>query len=432
MTARLIVRKSEGVQEAHRLFPGCPVTIGRSEDCELRLPDSSVSRRHCRAENRGDGWVIVDLGSGNGTLVNGQRVQEHQLASGDRIKVGREELEFSLAVDREDETIILDHGLLPEPTESPLPGTCAECGVDMVDSVDPSTKTSVRLCPKCKRSLVKPGTRVGRYTVRQLVGEGAISAVYRADDATAARPVALKVLKGQHWESEKAIVRFLREAETLASLDHPHIVHLYDTGSEGDLSYLAMEWVDGPTLSQVLEKKGALATRDALIVATHIAEALAYMHGKDIVHRDIKPSNVMLTMSGVAKVADFGLAKSMLTSGYSGVTGSGALLGSPRYMAPEQMYDMKHGDWRTDAYSLGATLYCVAAGAPPFAAMKPIDLAQAILETGPEFPVEHVDPAQAALWTIIAKAMDRDPLARHQSPSELLSELESALALASG
>src|SRR5713226_9946875 len=218
------------------------------------------------------------------------------------------------------------------------------------------------------------GTRLGPYEILNPLGAGGMGEVYRARDTRLGRDVAIKILPPHLSESTEARQRFEREARSLSSLNHPHICALYDIGHQDGMHYLVMEYLEGETLAQRIEK-GTLPTEQLLRWAIEIASALEKAHRMGFVHRDLKPGNIMLTKEG-AKLLDFGLAKptvaapaaeltTMATSNKP-LTAEGTIVGMFQYMAPEQL-EGKEADARTDIFALGEVIYEMATGKPAFA-----------------------------------------------------------------
>src|SRR5881296_899437 len=208
------------------------------------------------------------------------------------------------------------------------------------------------------------------FTVGPLLGEGGFASVFRARDNVLNRDVAVKVLDVELAPSPVVAERFLREAQTVARLEHPHIVPIYKVGRQEEIFYIIMRCIDGPSLRQLLETQKKLSVGDAARIARQVADALAYAHSHDIVHRDIKPDNILLDKSGHALVTDFGIAKAAqaaqaATPGSAQLTSEGMIIGTPQYMSPEQAAGDQL-DGRSDIYSLGIVLYQMLAGEPPF------------------------------------------------------------------
>src|SRR6516165_4988042 len=230
------------------------------------------------------------------------------------------------------------------------------------------------------------GRKLGPYEILSPIGAGGMGEVYKARDIRLNRTVAIKVLPSHLSDNAEMKARFDREAQTIAGLNHPHICVLHDVGHQDGTDYLVMEYLEGQTLAQRLEK-GALPLDEALKVAIEIADALDKAHRQGVVHRDLKPSNVMLTKSG-AKLLDFGLAKlkreaqrpptmSALPTN-ADVTAKGTILGTLQYMAPEQL-EGEEADGRTDTFAFGAILYEMVTGKRAFEGKSQASLISAIM-----------------------------------------------------
>ena len=262
----------------------------------------------------------------------------------------------------------------------------------------------------------------GRYELREVLGTGGMSSVYRAHDTLLERDVALKVLHEHHLEDEEYVERFRREARAVAQLAHPNIVTVIDRGEDGGRQFIVFEHVAGETLHDVLHA-GPLDVRRALEVTIAVARGLAYAHAHGIVHRDVKPQNVLLTVDGEAKVTDFGIARSL---DVEGVTQSGTVLGTSNYIAPEQATGQRV-DLRTDVYSLGVVLFELLTGDVPFAGDSFVAVAmQHVHEPAPNLLDRRPDvPPRVAL--AVERALEKDPADRFQSMDELVEELEACL-----
>jgi serine/threonine-protein kinase len=279
--------------------------------------------------------------------------------------------------------------------------------------------------------MLGPGTTLGRYTVRQSIGAGGMGEVYLAFDPELERLVAIKVLPEALAADAARLVRFVREAKAASALNHPNIVTVHDFGTHEATRFLVTEYVEGRTLRAWLaDERPALA--DVLEVVAQAATALGAAHQAGIVHRDVKPENLMLRPDGFVKVLDFGIAK--LTAVISGradagtaaasetQTLPGAILGSVRYMAPEQARGA-HVDGRADVWSLGVVLYELVAGRPPFVGKSQIGTLAAILEREPE-PLERAAPgAPEALCRLVERALRKRREEREGSAGELAGEL---------
>jgi eukaryotic-like serine/threonine-protein kinase len=286
------------------------------------------------------------------------------------------------------------------------------------------------------------GTKFGPYEIQSPLGAGGMGEVYRARDVRLDRTVAVKVLASHLSSSPELKQRMEREARAISALNHPHICHLYDIGSQDGTDYLVMEFLEGETLAERL-RKGGLPLPEVLKIAIAIAEALTAAHRQGIVHRDLKPGNIMLTQAG-AKLMDFGLAKA--TSPSLGVSGSsppllsaartmsgaspmstlttaGAIIGTIQYMAPEQL-EGKEADARSDLFALGAILYEMVTGNRPFAGRSQISVASAILEKEPE-PITATHPLTPPVFEqVVATCLAKNPDDRFQTAHDLRLQLK--------
>ena len=262
--------------------------------------------------------------------------------------------------------------------------------------------------------------KIGKYEVRGELGRGACGVVYKGYDPFVARDVALKVALASPEARANASDRaFFAEARAAGMLQHPHIVATYDAGVEGDLSYIVMEHIDGDTLLPLCRQKGPRAPIDQVLdISFKCAKALDYAHGKGVLHRDIKPSNIMLTRDGVPKVMDFSIAE--ITGGKK--DDEDGVLGSPLYMSPEQVRHQALGP-TSDLYSLGAVIYQLLTGLPPFLILELPLLFQAIRNT-PAPRVELLRPdAPRPLCDLVSRLLYKEPGQRFQSGGELAEAL---------
>ena len=275
------------------------------------------------------------------------------------------------------------------------------------------------------------GTTVGPYEILSHLGAGGQGEVYKARDKRLNRFVAIKVLLYSLSQNVELKTRFEREAQTLASLSHPHICPVFDVGRQDEIDYLVMEYIEGETLAEKL-KNGRLPLDLALRLAIEIADALDKAHRQGIAHRDVKPSNIMLTKSG-AKLLDFGLAKRGVESNISnsvsqlptdaGLTAHGTILGTLQYMSPEQL-EGQEADARSDIFGFGATLYEMVTGAKAFEGKSHVSLMAAILEHEPLSISSLVPLSPPLLERIIRKCLAKDPNDRWQAASDLIEALE--------
>ncbi|HET9386270.1 MAG TPA: serine/threonine-protein kinase [Gemmatimonadales bacterium] len=269
------------------------------------------------------------------------------------------------------------------------------------------------------------------FTVGPLLGQGGFAAVFRARDNTLNRDVAVKVLDLELSPSPTVAERFLREAQTVARLEHPHIVPIYKVGRHAEVFYIIMRCIDGPSLRLLLERNKKLSVGDAARIARQVADALAYAHKHDIVHRDIKPDNVLLDPSGHVLVTDFGIAKAAqaaqaATPGAAQLTSEGMIIGTPQYMSPEQASGDTL-DGRSDIYSLGIVVYQMLVGTPPFDGPSSASiLAQQLTQTPAPIRRERPDVSEEMAF-VLERMLEKSPAKRFQTATEVSRALVDAL-----
>jgi eukaryotic-like serine/threonine-protein kinase len=272
---------------------------------------------------------------------------------------------------------------------------------------------------------LSPGTRLGRYEIRHKLGSGGMGEVYLAWDPELEREVAIKVLRADNDESPERTRRFVQEAKAASAFSHPNVAHVYEIGTAGDLRYIAMEVVQGETLRQRIGR-GEIPVDDVINIGSQVAAALAAAHGSGIVHRDMKPENVIVRPDGYVKVLDFGLAKLVRRDSEAATllkTRPGAVMGTPRYMAPEQ-FGGSDVTPPADVFSLGVVLYEMLTGRRPFDGDDNTALARAILSEDPVPPTKLRDAIPPRLCEILTKALQKDPGLRYPTAAELLEDLK--------
>jgi serine/threonine-protein kinase len=266
--------------------------------------------------------------------------------------------------------------------------------------------------------------RLGEYRILRRLGEGGMGAVYLAYHEASDRQVALKVLSDQLASNQGFVDRFYREAKSGRLLNHPSIVRSYGAGQDPTTSkhYLVLEYVDGTSAQALLEQFGRLAVGDAVHIALDIARALEHAHSRNIIHRDIKPDNILITRSGVSKLADLGLARRLDEASH--LTAARQGFGTPYYMPYEQALNARHADGRSDIYALGATLYHLLTGQVPFPGETPLEVVEA-KDRGAYIPASQLnDQVPRILDQILYRMLARQPRDRYQTASELIVDLE--------
>lgn len=262
-----------------------------------------------------------------------------------------------------------------------------------------------------------------RYLLLEKIGGGGMAVVYKAKCTLLNRFVAVKVLRTEFTNDDEFVKRFKIEAQAVASLSHPNVVSIYDVGHQDDIHYIVMEYVDGMTLKDYLNKHGALNWKDAVKITIQICSAIEHAHKNNIVHRDIKPHNILLTKEGIAKVTDFGIARAVTSST---ITMVGSTIGSVHYFSPEQA---RGGfiDEKSDLYSLGIALYEMVTGKVPFDGDTPVAVALKHIQETPVEPHRIVPNLPYGVNEIIMKAIQKEQNVRYQSATEMLRDLNTVL-----
>ncbi|MDX1893151.1 Stk1 family PASTA domain-containing Ser/Thr kinase [Mycolicibacterium sp. 050158] len=264
-----------------------------------------------------------------------------------------------------------------------------------------------------------------RYELGEILGFGGMSEVHLARDVRLHRDVAVKVLRADLARDPSFYLRFRREAQNAAALNHPAIVAVYDTGeaetATGPLPYIVMEYVDGVTLRDIVHNDGPLEPRRAIEIIADACQALNFSHQHGIIHRDVKPANIMLSKSGAVKVMDFGIARALHDGGVS-VTQTAAVIGTAQYLSPEQARG-ETVDARSDVYSLGCVLYEVLTGEPPFVGDSPVAVAYQHVREDPVPPSERNPDLTPELDAVVLKALAKNPDNRYQTAAEMRTDL---------
>jgi eukaryotic-like serine/threonine-protein kinase len=259
----------------------------------------------------------------------------------------------------------------------------------------------------------------GRYRIVRKLGSGGMADVYLAEDEELGRRIAIKILNDRHANDDSFVERFRREAKNAAGLSHPNIVSIYDRGEAEGTYYIAMEYLDGRSLKELVVARGPLPISDAIGATRQVLAALRFAHRKGVVHRDIKPHNVMADADGRLKVTDFGIAR----AGVSQMTEAGSIIGTAQYLSPEQARGAPV-DQRSDLYSVGVVLYEMLTGTTPFSGESPVEIAMKHLSDPPRPPSVERPDIPPDLDMIVLRALAKNPDDRFQTAEEMDTELE--------
>lgn len=350
--------------EQHETF-----IIGRGEDSHFCLPrDRYFSRHHCILEIAPPQCFLRDLGSTNGTFVNGIRVDTCYLKSGDRIQGGETVLEVEVSAEPI-APVQTGHSVPARSVTTPSLVTvqCLNCGMPAEAEASRPDARMTFLCDGCRESLKANPQPIPNYQMIRMLGQGGMGSVMLARSINDGRPVAIKTLLPEVAVSEQSLKRFIREIEVAASLRHPHIVSYLEHGTHNGIVYLVTEFVQGMDASKLAKQRGGrLSYQEVVKIMEQTLSALDFAHSRGFVHRDIKEQNILvdgLYPEYVAKLTDFGLAKSYKQTGMSGVTMVGDVAGTIAYMPPEQVRDFKEVQPPSDIYAAGMTAYSLMTGA---------------------------------------------------------------------
>jgi serine/threonine protein kinase len=317
--------------------------------------------------------------------------------------------------------------LLPLQTQLGIPISAVQpTGTHPSAAMVPGMPMPAQPQPRVEQVTFKKGEMFRQYLILGKLGQGGMGVVYKAKDRNLERLAALKILPpGFAEQNEEARKRFVREARSAAKLIHQNVVTIFEAGEESGQCYIAMEFIDGPSVQALIKKKGRLEPKLAVKVIKDAAAGLQFAHNVDLIHRDVKPDNILLHPSGMAKVADFGLAKST-TSDTANLTGTGHIVGTPHYMSPEQC-EGHEIDRRADIYALSATLFHMLTGEPPYHAKSTMAILHKHVYDPVPDPRDTVPEIPERLAKAVMRGMAKDPKERFDSAQAMIDELDEVL-----
>jgi serine/threonine-protein kinase len=405
--------------------------IGRSPDAHLCLPeDRYFSRNHCLLEMNPPHSFLRDLGSTNGTFLNGHRVKDAFLNNGDRIQCGETilvvEVTTTAPVDLSETT--QDAGVPKRPVLVMV--ECLNCGRREQAQASAPDEHLTFLCEDCRIELKRSPQAIPGYDMVKLLGRGGMGCVMLGREQRTGRAVAIKTLLPEFAVSDKAMRRFMREIDVAAALKHRNIVEFIDRGTHNGVVYLVTEFVEGSDASKLAEDQGGrLSYEDGISIIAQALDALSFAHAQGYIHRDFKDQNILVSGNSpnlIAKLTDFGLAKSFTQSGLSGVTMAGEMAGTLAYMPPEQLRNFRDVKPQSDIYAVGMTAYSLLAGNLALNLSKNSsvnDTIRAIFEQ-PAVPLHERAPhIPHPVCEIIDRALAKDPAQRWQSAGAMRNAL---------
>ncbi|HKP47705.1 MAG TPA: protein kinase, partial [Pyrinomonadaceae bacterium] len=383
--------------------------IGRTADSHLYLPeDRFFSRHHCLLEISPPRCFLRDLGSTNGTFVNGKKVTEAALQSGDQIQGGETILQVEVLAAESTNHKQQDAAPAVKPTVISV--QCLNCGRAEEAQVATSDEHVTFLCEDCRAELRKTPQPIPGYEMMRVLGRGGMGCVTLARDEKNGRPVAIKTLLPEFAVSDKAMRRFMREVDVAAALKHPNIVEFIDRGVHNGVVYLVTEFVDGADAAKLADSRGGhLPPTETISIIAQALDALSHAHERGYIHRDIKDQNILVKkVDGnlFAKLTDFGLAKSFTQSGMSGVTMAGEMAGTLAYMPPEQLKNFRDVKPQSDIYAVGMTAYSLFSGKLALKLAKNSSMSETIkaIFEQPPIPLNERAPA---LSPLVCEIVDR-------------------------
>lgn len=395
-----------GGQETGRLLdlPDGATSFGRSQNAKIQIDDPSVSRQHCVFQVSGATVEIIDSNSSCGTFVNSQAVERQVLKVGDEIRIGNTNLCLGV-VESEQQT------------RDSVPGNVNMSGNQMKGQLS---------------DLI--GSRIHDYKIESKLGEGRSATVFFAKDIPRDRFVALKILRREVSRNAEDMQRFVRAMKTMFPIRHENLVQIYNAGRTDNITWVAMEYVDGETMSQVIARIGTVGMLDwhyAFRVAVHTARGLEAGFKHQIIHRNITSENILMrTADQVVKLGDTMLAKALEGRMARQITLPGQLVGEMTYMSPEATSDSAVEDARSDIYALGVTCYALLSGRPPFEAHSLPAMVDKIRNETPESPKNYQFSINDQFEGCVMRMLAKRPEDRYQSPTALLKDLNQIAAFA--
>ncbi len=395
--------------------------LGRGKDCAVQVSDQSVSRVHCEIRLKNGTATLKDSGSKWGTQVNGRRVDQELLTAGAVIALGDTELRVSL-VDPVNTSTMPPRKSERSPKEQLAPPV-----------LQPRTKERVAAPHSVPEKVVDLNTLVGQqfvhFRVQELVGRAATGVVYRAVDTRNERVVALKIYWPALFEDRQTTTRFLRSMRAMLPLTNEHLVKLYAAGRSNQHCFTASEFVAGESAAQLIARigiAGMLDWRTVWKIALGLAQALDYIHQHNVLHRNLRPNNILIRAADqCVKLGDSMLAKSLDQLNQAVLTQRGEVVGDMFYLSPEQVIGTVAVDQRTDLYCLGATLYALLTGRPPFLG-GPADLINKILNVAPEPPTKTHLTIPASFEGVVLRLLAKHPDGRYANATLVVKDLERA------
>ncbi|MCH2123618.1 MAG: serine/threonine-protein kinase [Pirellulaceae bacterium] len=398
MERRLTIIAGPNKGDTFPLAENASTVIGRGEGSDIRMKDPRVSRIHCQLHVENNRVVLADAGSSGGTFVNGERVTQRELVETMVFQIGDSQIRYELNAAQSADTIVT-----PVPERKPV-------------SSAPGTLSSLI------------GQSLAHFELEKILHKGNTSMVFRARDTKQGRLAAVKVIDPQIAANDEERERFVRAVNTMINVRHANLVEIYNAGKQGPFCWCAMEYIDGPSIMEVIDLigiQGMLDWRESFRVAVHVTRALHCAYENKIIHRNVTPQNLLQRKGDkVVKLADLMLAKALEGTNARQVTSPGQMVGDLAFMSPERTHPGSDVDGRSDIYGLGATLYALLTGRPPFEKASVVELVRAVREEDPVPPKEIQLAVDDRFQDLVLKMLAKNPDDRYQRPLQILQELE--------
>jgi serine/threonine protein kinase len=391
---QLVVVSGPDAGRSFALEDNTALRVGRGQDANAQLTDPHCSRQHFQLQVTEGQVLLKDLGSSSGTHVNGTPADDTRVGPGDVIQIGQTQM-------RVEGPGMADVTVAAQPTGGPAEGSG---GAALV------------------------GQKIHNYEITRVLSQGSTSVVLHGRDTEQNRDVAVKVLLPELATDEEEMQRFIRAMKTMHPIRHPNIIRIYNAGKTNDHVWVAMEYVDGESVAEMIERIGTVGMldwRDAFRVCIHIARALNEAFEHKIIHRNITPENILVRGEDkVAKLGDMMLAKALEGTRVEQITQPGQLIGPIPFMPPERTLGSSDVDCRADIYSLGATVYALLTGRPPVEGGNLPELIMKIRDEEPQRPKDFQLSIDDMFEGVVLRMLAKRPEDRYQEPSDLVTELE--------
>ena len=404
MTRRLTIIAGPAVGTVYELVDGQILVIGRGADSDTTISDNRMSRVHCRVIVDGDSTSVTDAGSSSGIFVGGKKVDEQVLQPGDILIAGRTQFRYDLG------------------DEENISG--AEATISDLDVAAPAATPTA----SSSSSLVDlVGSTIHHYRVDEIIAKGNTGMVYLATDLKKDRVCALKVMPPTFASDDDQKAHFIRAMKTMMPIRHDHIVEIYSAGKEGVFCWVAMEYVEGISLAEVIHQvgvEGMLDWKEVWRVGVQVGRALHEASRHKVVHRNLTPVNILRRkVDRACLVGDMMLAKALEGTLAVQITKPSQLIGDVPFMSPERIQGQDNIDTRSDIYGLGATMYALLTGRPPSEGGSLPELVQNVREKEPAKPKEYQLSVDDLFQDMVMKMLAKNPDDRYDSPDQLLREL---------